>query len=475
MNPMADGTSWIRKLFSPVSPSAQGRSTVATPEQAATFVDAPFAPGKPLDQTLSKPDGTPAERAYDYPVAFNMQWPGMEETPQPVKLSARDLRWISRSWGLLRIAIETKKGQVLGQSWAIRGRDGKEADPNRVAAAQLIFRKPDGDRSLRSWLGAFMEDLFVLDFNAIRVEQADRTYFQQVDPSTIKKALTIDGTTPRPPEVAYQQFIKGSVAADYDTTEMVVAHSNRPNDSAYGYSAVQQIMDIIDLGIRRQLHQTAFFTEGNLPENIIKGPEGWTPKQIAEFQGFWDAMYEGPNAQTLKRRTRFVMNGMDIVQSKDPVLKDEMDDWLARVICYAFQISPSALTKDNNRSVGETIHEMNQRQGLEPVLAHIEEVMTDLLERAGYADLEFAFEEEQALDPKDKASVDQIYLTVGVLSPNEVREGLGLKPREGGDEYGSAAAPAASAAPANPFAVLFGKSAVQHQRLLAKAQKKSPR
>jgi hypothetical protein len=46
------------------------------------------------------------------------------------------------------------------------------------------------------------------------------------------------------------------------------------------------------------------------------------------------------------------------IQTKEPELKNPFDEWLARIVCYAFSVSHQAFVNQTNRSTGETQKEM---------------------------------------------------------------------------------------------------------------------
>lgn len=413
-----------------------------TPEQSKEFNGAPMAPGTPMAPVMRQNDGEQLDaRRFDYPVGMNLTTrPRSESTRTRQHVwSAEDLRLFSRAYGLLRIAIETRKSQVIGQKWQIIAKGGEQVSEKdeRYLSAMKLMNRPDGRHCFQDWQKTLLEDLLTLDMVALRIDTAiDGTplAFRPIDAGTLKIIVDQDGETPMPPLPAYSQIIQGMPASWWDTSEMIVRIFNPATDWIYGYSPVEQIADIVSLGIRRQAHQLNYYTEGNLPESIIVGPEQWDMKMTAKFQNYWDELYEGPNSLKLKRRTRFLPNGAQLIQAKDAILKDEMDEWLARQICYAFNISPSALTKDNNRAVGETIRDQNLREGLIPLLNWLKTIYDDILARAGFADFEFSWVEEDSLDPLEQAQRDQIYSQIGVITKNEIRTSLGLKPLPGGDE-----------------------------------------
>ncbi|MGC2411735.1 MAG: hypothetical protein WA459_03435, partial [Stellaceae bacterium] len=46
--------------------------------------------------------------------------------------------------------------------------------------------------------------------------------------------------------------------------------------------------------------------------------------------------------------------------------KDEFDEWLARIVCYAFSLPPTAFTRQINRATAETAQESSLAEGLWP-------------------------------------------------------------------------------------------------------------
>lgn len=463
------------------------------------FNSGPLAPGTPINPVWHNNDGEQLDaRRFDYAVGWNMNVrPRGESTrTRPHVYSADELRWLSRAYGLLRIAIETRKNQVLGQNWTLKSRN-KEATPEgtvRFRDAMKLMNKPDGRHLFQDWQKTILEDMLVLDQVCVRVDTTiggQPLAFRPIDAGTIKLVLDMNGERPEAPLPSYMQIIAGVPSSWYDTNEMIFRVYNPATDWPYGYSPVEQIADIVSLGLRRQQHQLNYYTEGNLPESIIMGPAGWTETQVGLFQKYWDEHYEGENALKGRRRTRFMPNGATLVQAKDAILKDEMDDWLAREICYAFNISPSALTKDNNRAVGETIYEQNLREGLVPLLNWLKALYDDILDRAGYSDFEFSWMEENSLDPLEQAQVNQIYASMGAKTIDEVRADIGLPPLPNGEgTVASKPAPAvdmSSGGSAADFLSMFGvtkrhgygrKDVHNHghshgHAKIAKAQKKS--
>jgi phage portal protein BeeE len=141
---------------------------------------------------------------------------------------------------------------------------------------------------------------------------------------------------------AYQQILKGYPAVDYAARDLIYAPRNLRPGRVYGFSPVEQIVMTANIALKRQIFTLTHFTEGNIPESLIGVPETWTPDQIKNFQDYWDAYFTGDLAT--RRRAKFVPGGVakTFIQTKEPELKNLFDEWLARVVCYVFSVSPQA-------------------------------------------------------------------------------------------------------------------------------------
>ena len=153
---------------------------------------------------------------------------------------------------------------------------------------------------------------------------------------------------------AYQQVLKGLPAIDYSVRDIVYRSRNVRAHRVYGYSPVQQVLMTVNIALRRQLWQLDYFSEGSIPDALIGVPAGWTPDQIRQFQDYWDTEFVGDLAR--RRRAKFVPgeSAVKVHQTKEPEHKQDFDEWLARIICYAFSVPPQWAVKLMNRATAGT-------------------------------------------------------------------------------------------------------------------------
>ncbi|MGH6989725.1 MAG: hypothetical protein ACREE3_07495, partial [Stellaceae bacterium] len=197
---------------------------------------------------------------------------------------------------------------------------------------------------------------------------------------------------------------------------------------------VEQIVMTVNIALRRQMFQLSYYTEGNVPEALIGTPESWGPNQIKEFQQYWDALLEGNLAQ--RRHAKFVPGGVakTFIPTKDAELKNDYDEWLARVICFAFSISPQPFVEHMNRATAQTAHDTALSEGLAPIQSWIKALIDYIIVTEFDAgDLEFEWRDDIAPDLAIAAGIAETYVKNGIKSVNEVRAEIGLEPVPGGE------------------------------------------
>jgi len=383
-----------------------------------------FGPGQSLSP-IAPPQV--AGRRFDYPTFYNTTL-----SPRAYEgISFNQLRGLADSYDLLRLVIETRKDQIESYSWDIRAKKGKKVAEATLQAAKEFFESPDKEQMWNTWLRQLLEEIFVIDTVCIypRMTKGGQLYsFELMDGATVKRLLDDTGRTPIPPEAAYQQVLKGLPAVDYTKEELVYMMRNPRVSRVYGLSPVEQIIMTVNIALRRQVHQLNFYTEGNIPEAICGLPESWTTDQIEQFQLYWDTLLEGNLAQ--RRHMKFVpFDPNKIKFTQEQALKDMYDEWLARVVCFAFSISPTMLVKETNRATADTVQETAMQEGTVPLLNFLKKFFDYLLTfYLKLPDVEFEWDLAKDLDPLKQAQVDQVYISAKVMLPEEVRERNGLPP-----------------------------------------------
>lgn len=392
-----------------------------------------FGPLNPMQPT-APPEV--AGRRLDFPSGYNLQQ--QPKAYQGIPFGV--LRNMADSYDLLRTVIETRKDQMERMKWSIRPRDAKKAknekdveQDGRIATLEKFFLRPDRRHFWGEWLRMVLEDLLVLDAPTIykRRTLAGELYgLEIIDGATIKLVIDDWGRTPEPPLAAYQQALKGFPAVNYSTADILYRPRNVRAHQVYGYSPVEQIVMTIQIALKRQIFQLEFFTSGNMPEALIGVPETWTPDQITQFQDWFDNMLSGNLDQ--RRQAKFVPSavGKTYIPTKETELFGKAEEWLARMVCFAFSISPQPFLNMMNRATAESAQEVAVLDGLVPLMAWVKNLIdTIILDEFDIHDLEFVWVEEDELDPKVESEIVMRYVEGGLLSMNQGLKRIGEDPR----------------------------------------------
>ncbi len=375
-------------------------------------------------------------RVLDYRVGYNLQMRPREEEA----IGFAQLRGLADASNFLRLVIETRKDQMERLTWTVQPRQrssvGGRAGPDpRVPGVEAFLRRPDGRNSWATWLRQLLEELLVTDAVAIYRRRAagGQLYgLQQIDGATIKRLIDESGLTPAAPDPAYQQILHGLPAVDYTADQLLYLPRNPRIHRLYGFSPVEQVVMTVNIALRRTMAQLSYFTEGNIPEALVSCPPDWRPSQIREMQEIFDDMLSGNLGA--RSGARFVPGGLNVQFTKDALLKDDFDEWLARIICYAFSVPPTAFVKQANRATAESAQDTALQEGLAPLQNWVKALVDRVLaEDFAAPDLEFAWNEDRGLSASEAMSVNTGYVAAGLKTRNEVRAELGLDPLPGGD------------------------------------------
>jgi hypothetical protein len=389
-----------------------------------------FGPGQPLAPIAPEP-----VRGWDFPVGVNTAL-----TPRAYEPFGFPQLRAFANVELVRLAIETRKDQIERLDWRIKPRAGgppgaSSAGDGRVSVLETFWRKPDGVTAFATWLRLLLEDLLVMDAPALerrRNRAGALIGLDVIAGDTIHPMVDETGRRPRGAgEVAYQQVIKGAAWANLTNADLIYAPRNpRPNHN-YGFSAVEQIIVTINTAIRRQAAQLAYFTEGNTPAGLLNGPDGWSPDQIRDMQLWLDARLSGQTAEQAK--LLWVPSGTRYQAFKDSPIKDEFDEWLARIVCFAFSLPPTAFIRQMNRATAGADQERGLEEGVEPLKRWAKRLIDGVIQDdLGCPDLEFAWNDASEVDAVKQAQIDDLCLRNGSATIDEVRAGRGLAPLPGG-------------------------------------------
>ena len=315
---------------------------------------------------------------------------------------------------------------------------------------------PFSETPFDQWLNVILEDLYVIDAPTLYKERDRLGRFralQTIDGSTFKVLVNDAGRVPNPPELAYEQIIKGQPRTGYikpitgvnpyqtgdpelsvsmgrevytNYEELYYRPYNLSSDGVYGYSHVESIIMTVNVALRRDTSFLEWFKSGNVPAGFIPVPDTWSPEQITEFTNGFNLALAGD----LAARSQLVaFPGVGTVQTLSPLTFDAVfDQWLARIICARFNVSPIPYVSQINRAVGEEMEEASRDEGLVPMMNYLRQWFNDIIANCLEKPyLQFKFNPGQNYDKND-AVMDDTLLGDAGLFIDDLREKQGKKP-----------------------------------------------
>jgi hypothetical protein len=400
-----------------------------------------FPPQQPLQPIAQAPAFGAIGRQWDYPVGYNTR-----VTPRTgLKIGFPFLKAMAE-FDLVRVMIERVKEELATMSWTIGPRDKKAARDSDMDAIEDFLAYPNRVNTWRDWLFLLLEQVLVYDAPAIWLRPTnggDLYALEILDGSLFTPKVMADGRLP-PPEFgpAYQQVLKGLPAIDYiqpvprgmpipldgfgePFPELLYKPRNPRVDIPYGFSPIEQIIRTLEIGILREDFLKDYYTAGSVPDMLIGTPDTWNPNQIAEFQVWFDSVLKGNLGN--RRGAIMVPAQSKPYQPKDAALTDATDEWLIRVMCFAFGLSPMPFVKMMNRATGQTHAEQQKEEGSLPYASYLADLMNHvILLKFGRRDVVFRWEEEVATDPLEEAQRFNLYATMKAMHPDEIRQALGM-------------------------------------------------
>jgi len=334
------------------------------------------------------------------------------------------------------------KVRWLFKAYGKKVRQDAEAHKHEV---KKYFEHPNNtDTSFRTFLELVLDDVLTYDAGVI-VKNYDHfnrlAELYTLPGHEVKKYLNEDGTVPEEPEPAYVWEQSGILRAEFVNGELIYIMQN-PHHNGYGKSPLEVAAYIITAGLYADQYNIEYFKESNVPPGIVNLGEGVSEDQRILFQKMWEQEIQGRgNLHKLiftagSDKLQFVP--MRNMSNRDMQMMEYLK-WAAQIkcACYGLSLQDIGLTQDFHRTTSETQEALSQRRGIKTVLNLLECAFNEEIVKCEFpfSDVKFQWQTSDRKDNLQQAQVDKIDIDNGVVSINERRERLGLKPVEGGDQY----------------------------------------
>lgn len=247
---------------------------------------------------------------------------------------------------------------------------------------------------------------------------------------------------------AYVQVIEGRICNVFTKEELAFGIRNPRSDifaRGYGYSEIEQIINIVTATLYAEEHNRKYFTNGVGARGILnfKG-DSMSPEQLENFQRQWRANLEGTsNAwRTPVVQTEGGLEFIDLQKSNADMEFSQWLDYLIKICTSVFLIDPAELNFDfgGGGTAQTPLFESSQEwklkasrdRGLKPLLKFVAKLINQNI--VSKIDDNFMFDfvglDELTEQEKHQLATEQLasYKTL-----NEIRRSMDLDDVEGGD------------------------------------------
>lgn len=337
---------------------------------------------------------------------------------------------------LARAVIEHLKKAIIQHDWDIAPVD-EDSDKSHDADVKVccdFLEYPDRDQAWDMWVNQLLEERLSIDAATIyrhRTRSGKLWALEIITGQTIKPLVDERGFTPGrgdPSVPAYQQFLYGVPDGNYTRNDLIYAVANRRANRFYGFSEVEQSLLTINQGLRRDLYNLSSFVDSNIPAGLASVPKEWRLEDIKKYQEWFDQRLAG-NLQERSKLT-WAPEGAKIEKYHDPFeLHNTFDEWVARIVCYFFGVSPIPFIKMTNRSVAEEMGDSETEGGVANLKQWLGRLLTEIVQHdLGFPHLKFVWTTDKARLKAKAIEADAKLVSLGVKQIDEVRVERGYKP-----------------------------------------------
>ena len=285
-------------------------------ERPPGLFDSGFGPAMPLFPDAIDPlteAGRTLPRRAQYLIAANINlvdrrlpWSVLKGLAEDVDVLARCIQIVQDaivglnwSWGFSeQIINQIMTEQDLTNS-AMASGIAQDKYGNELERVQQFFDNPDPrmGQSFSEWLTSIIFSHLVYDGIAISPNYnlgGELTSLSVIDTPTIKILLDNQGFLPQPPAPAYQQILYGFPRGEYQAenvdkdgkvpggigSDQLSYYIRRPRaDSVYGYSQIEECINIATIYMERQAWLHAEYSSGVASKMVIE--HGWYRNLVA--------------------------------------------------------------------------------------------------------------------------------------------------------------------------------------------------
>lgn len=344
----------------------------------------------------------------------------------------------------LRGFVVHKKGEKASKALTIESKEKKAVELFILNTG--LEKDSDRDNFQRFCLKIIRDSLTIDQVAAeIGSQRNGKPYaFWAVDAATIERVLP---NQDNPDNIKYIQIVDEAAVAYYPEGTLIFDYQNPRSDirySFYGYSRVEQAIDLVTSTINTLIYNSGFFTENKLPRGMLLVQGSANREQVEMMEDYiCDIMSGSPSSQW---RIPIIPAGGDSSgdtantiewkqlggNNQEMQFSQWLDFLVSGIVCLfgcsmdelGLQSGKSQSVIDNNNRTGQIQESKSNLLGT--TLSFLQQFVNRILEKF-FPDWEFEFVGYEYDDPKTVIDLAKGKLE-SFMTLNEVRKEQGLKP-----------------------------------------------
>ena len=389
---------------------------------------AQFPPGQPI-RPREQPWEEGVPREIDFRVSANTTiQPRTNYGLLPFSLLRETYEIISE----LKLLIHTLIREALILEPQLKTDNGDMVDASDPL--NRLIAKPDGHLDWPIWLSRLYRGLLMFDAPCC-YEDVNAKTLHVIQGDTIFPLIDQHGRTPLPPDPAYTQIIMGVAMQWFSDDEIWYGPMALRDNAPFGESLAEVAWAFLTLCASVWGFELAHYKQGNMPEGWLAPPEDMPPGTVAALEREYNArMSAGPSE---RNRVRILPGKWTFIPAKKPDFPKDLYEKAFNMagLCAGISLGQWALPHGGlgGKNVADMMTNQTYRTGVSPIQQITKRLFQDFLTKIG-SDYTFDLVMPTAgTDPTTIATQTLANFSNGLVTLNDARSTLGLKPVPGGD------------------------------------------
>ena len=318
----------------------------------------------------------------------------------------------------------------------------KPVPKGQMKAVKKLLNTPNPQQTTRQFMLAIMRDMFTMGYAAVEIEPdnaGEPLNLWVLDAARLRVDYDEHGTV-----LGYDMFDAHGMPIrepgsehGWEPDEVIFMSLNPASNSVYPYSRISQLFTCAVVEDLMLFFISLRFTDSNVPFGVFDLGDVSEPELKTAINN-WNSQAKEQHKILLtgsKGGAKFTPFGYHLKDLEVTGLLSEVRGKVMAIV--GVTMNELGESQDVSKSNGYNLSYTFKKRAIEPMLNEITQAFTRQLlgVRMRLTDIELYYEEIDSRDELLQAQIDDVYLKMGVLSVNDIRNRRGDKNIPGGEQY----------------------------------------